>query len=37
MPEFKAALQYVVDRNMTALHLGKIEITQNGGLLLSCF
>lgn len=31
MPYFKDTLQYIVDQNITGIHLGKIEITKNGG------
>ena len=33
MPEFKAVLQYIVDQNITDVHMGKIEVTRNTGRL----
>ena len=31
MPHFRDTLQYVVDRNMTNMHVGKMEVTKSGG------
>jgi len=31
MPHFRDTLQYVVDMNMTNMHVGKMEVTKNGG------
>ena len=29
MPHFRDVLQYVVDMNMTNVHVGKMEVTKN--------